>query len=137
SRVLQSRREVPCRADRPRIVQSGGDTRDRDGADRDDQRHHERELHQRIARFAQRPYGWLWSAFAAVTVTCDFSLRKFFSPTPRTFISSSIFLNGPFFCRYSTMRAAVFAPMPGRVCSSLAGAVLMLTTVAAAADLLD
>jgi hypothetical protein len=30
------------------------------------------------------------------TVSCGFSLRKFFSPRPRTFISSSIFLKGPF-----------------------------------------
>src|ERR1051325_10958575 len=57
---------------------------------------------------------------------CSFNLRKFFSPTPRTFISSSIFLNGPFFWRYSTMRAAVLAPMPGRLSSSPALAVLIL-----------
>ena len=60
-------------------------------------------------------------------VSCGFSLRKLFSPTPRTFINSSIFLNGPFFCRYSTMRAAVFAPMPGSPSRSLAEAVFRLT----------
>src|SRR3954467_12900431 len=52
---------------------------------------------------------------------------KFFSPTPRTFISSSIFLNGPFFWRYSTIRAAVFAPMPGSPSRSAGDAVFRLT----------
>jgi len=46
---------------------------------------------------------------------------------------SSIFLKPPFFCRYSTMRAAVAAPMPGRPSSCWAEAVLMLTTWWAAA----
>src|SRR5262249_48757519 len=72
-------------------------------------------------------YCWARSAvFGAPTVSCPFSLRKFFSPRPRTFITSSIFLNGPFFCRYSMMRAAIFGPTPGRPSSSVADAVLML-----------
>jgi hypothetical protein len=42
-------------------------------------------------------------------------------------IISSIFLKGPFFWRYSTMRVAVRSPVPGSCCSSVAPAVLMLT----------
>src|SRR6058998_3771833 len=44
------------------------------------------------------------------------------------FISSSTFLNGPFFCRYSTIRPAVLAPIPGSRSRSAAVAVLMLIT---------
>jgi hypothetical protein len=44
-------------------------------------------------------------------------------------------LKGPFFCRYSTMRAAVFAPIPGSASRSAAVAVLRLTTAPVAAGL--
>jgi hypothetical protein len=63
----------------------------------------------------------------AETVRRAFSLRKFFSPMPLTFIRSSIFLNGPFFWRYSRIRSAIFAPIPGRFSRSVADAVLRLT----------
>src|SRR5688572_27390740 len=56
-----------------------------------------------------------------------FSLRKLASPTPRTFISSSIFLNPPFCCRYSTIRWAVAGPTPGSVSSSAIVAVFKFT----------
>jgi hypothetical protein len=46
-------------------------------------------------------------------------------------------LNGLFFWRYSTMRAAVFAPMPGSASRSDADAVLMLTMPAGIAFALD
>ena len=68
------------------------------------------------------------AGLGAATVSCGFSLRKLFSPMPCTFINSSIFLNGPFFCRYAMIRSAVFAPTPGRISRSFADAVLMLTT---------
>ena len=51
------------------------------------------------------------AGFGAVTVIIGFSLRKLFSPTPRTFIKSSTFLNPPSFWRYSMIRSAVLAPM--------------------------
>jgi hypothetical protein len=63
-----------------------------------------------------------------------FSFRKLFSPTPRTFIKSSIFLNDPFFCRYSRMRSAVDLPMPGNVSSCATLAVFRLIGADADAD---
>jgi hypothetical protein len=47
---------------------------------------------------------------------------------PRTFITSSIFLKGPFFVRYWTTSSAVFGPMPGSdaICATVA--LLRLTT---------
>jgi hypothetical protein len=59
------------------------------------------------------------------------SLRKLFSPTPRTFISSSIFLKPPFFCRYSMISCAVAGPMPGSVSSCSCVAVFRLTGASA------
>src|SRR5262249_23600453 len=56
---------------------------------------------------------------------------------PRTFINSSTFLNGPFFWRYSTMSAAVLAPMPGSASKSAADAVLMLMGPRGAAAFVD
>src|SRR5688572_26233921 len=47
---------------------------------------------------------------------------------PRTFMISSIFLNGPFFVRYCTTRSAVFGPMPGSDAIWAAVALLRLTT---------
>jgi hypothetical protein len=52
-----------------------------------------------------------------VTVTIGFSLRKLFSPIPLTFISSSTFLKPPFLSRYSMIRLAAAAPIPGSVSS--------------------
>ncbi len=71
---------------------------------------------------AHRTYCPADSPFVVATVTRGFSFRKLFSPTPRTFIRSSTFLNDPFFCRYSRMRSAVDFPMPGSVssCATLA-----------------
>src|SRR3990172_5430538 len=46
---------------------------------------------------------------------------------PCTFISSWVDLKAPDFCRWSTIRAASLGPMPGRVESCSADAVLMLT----------
>ena len=61
------------------------------------------------------------------TVSWLRNCRKLFSPTPRTFISSSTFLNGPFFWRYSTIRAAVLsAEARAEPSISAADAVLML-----------
>src|SRR5262249_49583525 len=57
---------------------------------------------------------------AAATVMSGLSLRKLFSPMPRTFIRSSGFLKLPFFCRYSMIRSAVALPMPGSASSCAA-----------------
>src|SRR3954466_10414393 len=54
---------------------------------------------------------------------------------PGTFISSSIFLKGPFFRRYSMIRAAVFGPIPGSASKSEADAVLRLMTTDVAGGL--
>ena len=44
-----------------------------------------------------------FSALSTLTVTIGLSFKKLFSPIPFTFINSSIFLNPPFFWRWSTM----------------------------------
>ena len=51
---------------------------------------------------------------ASPTVRKGWSLAKFFSPTPCTFISSCTVLKAPVFCRYSTMRAASFVADAGQ-----------------------
>src|SRR5450759_347100 len=57
---------------------------------------------------------------------------------PFTFIRSSIFLNPPFFWRYSRMRWAAFGPTPGSDSSCACVAVLRLTgAVGVAAGLAD
>ena len=63
------------------------------------------------------------------TDTNGLSLRNDFSPMPRTFIRSSIFLKPPFFWRYSMILAAVAGPMPGSVSSSALEAVFRLIGV--------
>src|SRR5262249_59147210 len=72
--------------------------------------------------------------FPVPTVTSGFSLRKFFSPIPLTFMRSSGFLNPPFFWRYSTIRSAMALPIPGRPSSCEALAVLRFTGVPVGAD---
>src|SRR4051812_27787144 len=67
------------------------------------------------------------------TVRYGFSFRNAFSPMPFTFIRSSGFLNVPFFCRYSRIRSAPFAPMPGRVSSCACVAVFRLIGATGAA----
>src|SRR5688500_15172388 len=47
---------------------------------------------------------------------------------PRTFMTSSIFLKGPFFVRYCTTSSAVFGPMPGSDAICAAVALLRFTT---------
>jgi len=47
--------------------------------------------------------------FGGPMVMSGLSFRNVFSPMPRTFIRSSIFLKAPFFSRYSMMRAATIA----------------------------
>src|SRR5438034_458735 len=72
---------------------------------------------------------YLFSGFGGaigVTVMRLFNFRKLFSPTPRTFMISSTFLNPPFFWRYWMMRSAVFGPIPGSVAICAAEAVLRL-----------
>ena len=67
-------------------------------------------------------------------VRCAWSLAKFFSPIPRTFISSCTDLKlPPAFWRYSTMRAASFGPTPGSAANCSAVAVLTLTLLVGAA----
>ena len=61
-----------------------------------------------------------------MTVRYGFSFRKAFSPIPFTFIRSSGFLKLPFFWRYSRIRCAAFAPMPGSVSSCACVAVFRL-----------
>src|SRR5262249_24793486 len=111
--------DVSRRAGRPGVVDRREELRRRRRDDRRGDACCEREFEKRHCCSA-------FGAGPGATVICGFSLRKLFSPMPWTFISSSIFLNGPLLFRYSTIRSAVLGPMPGSAASSIADAVLRL-----------
>src|SRR5204863_9623741 len=117
------------------------DLRDRNGAQDRHDGHGEEQLDQGVSacgaglRAVGLPaarHDQSRSVLGVLTVTSVFNFRKFFSPMPRTFISSSGFLKPPFFCRYSTIRSAVALPMPGSASSCAAVAVLRLMGAVAA-----
>src|SRR5687768_7988037 len=127
SREGHTRREIPRGREAPRAFDRGHRLRNRDSADHAERRTREDEIDEResvrTARQELRAVRQLANYCSALlplpdeTVTSGFSFRKFFSPIPRTFIRSSIFLKPPLLSRYSRIRSAVDLPMPGSVSS--------------------
>ena len=117
--------KVPSRGQAARALDRRQCLRNGDGAQHAQERTREHEIdHAEPARTARvrlraaRQHASYCSAlvpFADATVTSGFSLRKLFSPIPRTFMRSSTFLKPPLFSRYSRIRSAVDLPMPGSV----------------------